>query len=318
MSTDFSSTELHHFKTGMLAAMMKSKMPADDLGMMGTGELTSHLPEFSRSDGAKQNDDKYSSTFKANYIRHLNSFFTHVKIDDRLKAAHVSLYLALFHVWNCNHFPDQFQVNRWYVMQLCKIGSRSTYLNALKFLHACGYITYYPGRRAFQRARASITTLTEESYCALVKAKQKGSTSGPEKDLTGNGETGPQDRSQNGAYAGSYNASYKGPNPGTINKQINNETGSKQIHAQKPSFFNEEKIPTIEKATLWFSQRGQTPQEARRFFYHYEAINWRLGGNPITNWEAAAIKWCENAKKFNHDKPGKLHTDNNKDYSKPF
>lgn len=318
MSTDFSSAELHHFKTGVLAEMRMNKMPAHDVGVMSAGELTLALPAFNKIAGAKQHDPNHASTFKANYIRHLNSFFAHVKMDDRLKAVHVSLYAALFHVWNCNHFPDQFPVNRPYILQLCKIGSRDTYLNAMKFLHACGYITYYPGRQGYQRAKVSITTLTEDSYLALVKVKKKRPTSAPEKDQPWNGKTGPYGGPVNGAYDGPDSGPHKGPDPGVINKKINSETESKQIHAQKQSFLNEEKKPTIEKATLWFSQRGQTPQEARRFFYHYEAINWTLRGNPITNWEAAATKWCENVKNFNHDKPGKLHTNNNKDYSKPF
>lgn len=35
---------------------------------------------------------------KVNYIRHVNAFFAQVRKDNRLRAHHISLYMALFQV----------------------------------------------------------------------------------------------------------------------------------------------------------------------------------------------------------------------------
>lgn len=43
-----------------------------------------------------------------NYIKHLNNIMIHFAEDDRLNPSHISLYMALFQLWNMNKFekPD--------------------------------------------------------------------------------------------------------------------------------------------------------------------------------------------------------------------
>lgn len=77
-----------------------------------------------------------------NYIRHLNSFFEISGKDSRLSAYHVSLYMALFQLWNRNRFRDSFPVDREELMQLSRIGSKNTYAKCMKQLHQWGYIQY--------------------------------------------------------------------------------------------------------------------------------------------------------------------------------
>jgi|GEM_PF-1663347 len=319
MSTKFSPLELHHFKTAVLAENRNTKKPAGYFPGRDDGELITPTPVTRMVDGNRQEVNKEDASCKINYIRHLNFFIAHLKCDDRLKPNHVSLYLALFYVWNCNHFNDHFKVNRSTMLQLSKIGSRGTYLECLKWLDTCGYITYSPGRQKFKSGHVSITTLSDASVSALINARKNGVPHGPDNGTCASTNTGPQNGRKNDTVPGANNESYTGPFLGhNINKQINNETESKQIHAPKKLFFNEKRAPAIEDVLQWFSQRGQTTQEARRFFFHYNAINWTISGQPITDWKSAAEKWSDRVTTIKNDKPGKLYTNDNKDYSHPL
>ncbi|MEI3800387.1 MULTISPECIES: hypothetical protein [unclassified Chitinophaga] len=73
-----------------------------------------------------------------NYIRHMNAFFAQVRRDDRLHANHVSLYMALFQIWNQHHFKKSFPILREEVIALCCIGSMNTYTRCIKELHSYG------------------------------------------------------------------------------------------------------------------------------------------------------------------------------------
>ncbi|MGO4292695.1 hypothetical protein [Chitinophaga sp. RAB17] len=77
-----------------------------------------------------------------NYIRHVNAFFAQVRRDDRLHTNHVSLYMALFQVWNQRHFKQSFPILRDEVISLSRIGSMNTYSRCIKELHCYGYILY--------------------------------------------------------------------------------------------------------------------------------------------------------------------------------
>ena len=79
-----------------------------------------------------------------NYIQHLNKFFEKVYEDDRLNATHISIYMALFQLWNVARFTDEFLINRNDVMRLSKIGSKNTYHKCLKELTQWKYIKYTP------------------------------------------------------------------------------------------------------------------------------------------------------------------------------
>jgi hypothetical protein len=79
-----------------------------------------------------------------NYIRHLNGFFERLAEDKRLSSYHISLYIALFQLWNANRFCNQFTISRAEVMQLARIGSANTYARCMRELVEWGYITYQP------------------------------------------------------------------------------------------------------------------------------------------------------------------------------
>lgn len=90
---------------------------------------------------AKNSADKGNKT---NYILHLNAWFNKVYEDDRLNPTHISMYLALFQLWNQCRFENPLSIARSEVMKLSKIGSKSTYTKCLKELHLWKFIDYRP------------------------------------------------------------------------------------------------------------------------------------------------------------------------------
>jgi hypothetical protein len=79
-----------------------------------------------------------------NYIKQLSSVIMKFADDDRLNTAHVSLYLALFQLWNLNRFKNPISINRAEVMKISKIGSKGTYHRCLNDFNNWSYLKYEP------------------------------------------------------------------------------------------------------------------------------------------------------------------------------
>lgn len=73
--------------------------------------------------------------------------------DSRLNPTHISLYVALFQIWNYNFFKEEFYINREEVMAFSKIGSKSTYHRCIKELSHWKYILYTPSHNPFKGSR---------------------------------------------------------------------------------------------------------------------------------------------------------------------
>ena len=96
-----------------------------------------------------------------NYIKHINLWMEIVAVDDRLTANHISLYLALFQLWNKCRFPDQITIFRNEVLQVSKIGSSKTYYKCLHELNAYGYIKYKPSYNPMKGSSIIMTDLSD-------------------------------------------------------------------------------------------------------------------------------------------------------------
>lgn len=79
-----------------------------------------------------------------NYIKHLTGFFERTELDPKMTAYHISLYMALFKLWNLSRFRNPFPISREELMQLSRIGSKNTYARCIKELDRWGYISYFP------------------------------------------------------------------------------------------------------------------------------------------------------------------------------
>ncbi|UPK67335.1 hypothetical protein [Chitinophaga filiformis] len=219
-----------------------------------------------------------------NFIRHLNAFYTLVHEHERLRANDISLYVALFHLWNLAHFPGTLMVDRSLVVQLSKIGSLRTYLQCMKRLHDFGFLTYHPSERPFLRCAVKMVPLEKKAPQSVKTAPHTAKKSDPHmrsnKDPGEGGNCAPH----TGAILLHFNN----------NKQINNFINeSKTARAQKKS---KDKIivpaaPELEEICAYFRSAAQSDKEAGLFYFHYKAIGWTLSGMPILDWKAAAEKW---------------------------
>jgi len=75
--------------------------------------------------------------------------------DPQMSPLHISLYMALFQVWNLNKFQNPFTIVRDEMMQLSRIGSVKTYARCIKQLQEWGYIRYVPTSNMYVGSRVS-------------------------------------------------------------------------------------------------------------------------------------------------------------------
>jgi hypothetical protein len=77
-------------------------------------------------------------------IKQLMSFFEAIREDNRIGTSHISLYMALFQLYNINRFENPILINRSVVMETAKINGLATYHRCIKDLAQFGYIKYLP------------------------------------------------------------------------------------------------------------------------------------------------------------------------------
>jgi hypothetical protein len=77
-------------------------------------------------------------------IKELTSFYEAIWDDIRIGPTHISLYMALFQLYNLNQFRNPVSICRKRVMQAAKINGLATYHKCIKDLHEFGYILYLP------------------------------------------------------------------------------------------------------------------------------------------------------------------------------
>lgn len=251
---------------------------------------------------------------EVNYIQHLNAVFKAFQEDSRLNPTHISLYLALFQLWNHHRFCESFYVNREDVMKLSKIGSKSTYHRCVKELNHYKYLVYEPSHNPFKGSKIKMLNFSSrESGNLLESGKQFDSKT-----------TFPNSRQlvEQAVYQGVPN---QGQVVGRYNKHI--QTNQNSYKLPKPKNENE---------VLQFFKKEEWPEvEAKKFFNHYQSIGWKIGGKiKIENWHASAKNWMLKAEELKQEKQNKelsqnaalslskgqdnLHTTRNKNYNKPL
>lgn len=83
--------------------------------------------------------------------------------------------------------------------------------------------------------------------------------------------------------------------------------------------------PKNEKEVLEFFKKENWPElEAQKFYNHYQAIGWKIGGKiKIENWHASAKNWMLKSEELKTKKEvsqnqDNLHTVRNKNYNQPL
>jgi len=224
-----------------------------------------------------------------NYIKHLKGVFIQFSKDNRLNPTHISLYMALFQLWNINRFEEVFFINREEVMKYSKIGSKSTYHRCMKELCNYTYLIYYPSHNPFKGSKIKMLKFETTSGQVEVHNRPKNETSSGQALVS-------------------------------INKHIQTNRNNKNI--------NKLDQPKNEKIVIDFFKKEKWPKiEAQKFFNHYQGIGWKVGGKTkIVNWQATAKNWMikseEIKTKENHKTVSQnmdnLKTSKNKNYNEPL
>ncbi len=226
---------------------------------------------------------------QVNYIKHLNGVFLQFSKDSRLNPTHISLYVALFQLWNIYHFPDEFYINRDEAMRFSKIGSKTTYHRCIKELSHWKYLLYSPSHNPFQGSRIKMFNFGTSSEQVLYP--------NPTNIETSNGQV----------LVSNTNSKKQKENNTNENKLDQPKNENKVI-----SFFKTKKWPTL---------------EAKKFYNHYQGIGWKVGGKTkIVDWHATANNWMLKADEIKIEKTQRavdqnrdnLKTTSDKNYSEPL
>jgi len=242
---------------------------------------------------------KKRKTMNVNYIKHLEAVTMQMAEDTRLNTSHVSMYLALFLIWNHNRFQNPLSINRSEVMKISKIGTRATYHKCITELHQWGYLKYIPSHNPLKGSLIYLFNFGTSSEQVLSQ------------------------------LGGQLPSQVLGPSINSINKKKHlNITNMDEVDSKidQPTK-SKGKIfipPSLAEVNLFFKEKNKTELEAEKFFNHFESNGWLVGGkSKMKNWQAAARNWILNSEKFNTSsngkpKPGNLNVNQNKDYSVPL
>lgn len=229
-----------------------------------------------------------------NYIKHLKAVFQLFSKDSRLHPTHISLYISLFQYWNINRFPESFFINREEVMKMAKIGSLATYHRCIRGLDEWKYISYIPSHNIYKGSE--IRMFKFETTC----------------DTTC--DTIPETTTNTISETTSETTRELAPEQPQVH-YINNNKPNKHFKTR-----NKKEVIDFFKKNNW------SVMEALKFFNHYEAIGWKMGGKAeIENWFALAEGWMviskelkERKLKMPDSKVDNLQTIKNKNYDEPL
>lgn len=227
-----------------------------------------------------------------NYITHIEKINDLFVEDNRLSPWHISLYYALFHLWNHAKFPEYVSISRYEMMKASKIGSVNTYLKCLKELEAFGYLKYNPSRNPQKGSLVCLFIFDTTTELAKNHENTKGD-----------------------------NSNEPGERP-----YINSIKQDKQLKQSQTKKGKNENLrfspPKIEEIESFFLEQESTKSEAQKFFNYFESNGWLVGGKTkMKNWKAAARNWIINSRKWQTSETpqsGNLHTNQEKDYSIPL
>ena len=281
-----------------------------------------------------------------NYIKHLSGFFEKVSIDFELNPTHISLYMAVFQLWNQNRFQNPIGISRDELMRISKISSTATFHKCIKELSTKGYVIYSPSFNPFKGSTLEVINL--DYYTKPVKKKEVRKLKSLSKNEQVIEQVTKQDNEQalNKYQTSSKHVPYIN---NTNNLNIVNEHNQKnEVDNQKnleiETLLDAEKntkkklrekkgteqIPPDWELVMAFFKDKQIPLvEAEKFYNHFQSNGWLVGGkSKMKDWKAAARNWILNAEKFTNKtrhpelveglKPNHLHTPNFKNYAEPL
>ena len=266
-----------------------------------------------------------------NYIKHLTGFFEKVSADYDLNPTHISLYMAIFQLWNQNRFQNPISISRDELMRISKIASTATYHKCMKDLTEREYVIYKPSFNPFKGSILEVCNLDFYSKPVPKKELKKRATKSKNdqvieqvnEQVTKQALNKHQTSSKHVPYINNINNTNiinlakqeisKNEKKLIFTNSIFDEVEEKDLKVElkeekklrekKKKVEIEKSKPTLEETQIYFLEKNFTEIEAQRFFNYFESNGWLVGGRTkMKDWKAAARNWMLNAKKFG-DKP---------------
>ncbi|WP_026725221.1 hypothetical protein [Flavobacterium sasangense] len=282
-----------------------------------------------------------------NYIKHLTGFFEKVSADYDLNPTHISLYMAIFQLWNQNRFQNPISISRDELMRISKIASTATYHKCMKDLTEREYVIYKPSFNPFKGSILEVCNLDfytkpvpkKELKKRATKSKNDQVIEQVNEQVTKQALNKHQTSSKHVPYINNIN------NTNIINiaKQENLKNEKKliftnsifdevqesdlKIEKEKEKKLREKKKkieeaplssraksrppkPTLEETQIYFLEKKFPEVEAQRFFNYFESNGWLVGGRTkMKDWKAAARNWMLNTKKFGNKPNNSVRTE---------
>ena len=288
-----------------------------------------------------------------NYIKHLTGFFEKVSADYDLNPTHISLYMAIFQLWNQNRFQNPISISRNELMRISKIASTATYHKCMKDLTEREYVIYKLSFNPFKGSILEVCNL--DFYTKPVPKKELKKLSTKSKNDQVIEQVNEQvikqalNKHQTSSKHVPYINNINNTNILNLAKQeiSKNEKNSiftnsifdevietdlkeeKKLREKKKKIEISKATPSFEETQIYFLEKNFPEIEAQRFFNYFESNGWLVGGRTkMKDWKAAARNWMLNTKKFGNKpnssfqtetktinlNPNHLHVTNQKNY----
>lgn len=245
--------------------------------------------------------------------------------DERLNPTHVSLYLALFLLWNLNRFKNPISINRSEVMRVSKIGSNATYHRCIKDLHNWNYFEYIPSKNPFKGSLINMFIFKPSPKQAVNNNSLK-TEQVPEQvveqalvpyinSINNTKNINKSKRSRDDLQSSDSSKS---------KSSSRNDLQSPKKNNSKPPTSRKRFVPPeLDEVKTYFKEKRSSFQQAEMFFNHFESNGWMVGGrSKMKNWKAAARNWITRSEQYKAQKRSpaqqRLHVNENKDYSEPL
>jgi hypothetical protein len=75
-------------------------------------------------------------------VSELSVFYDAIREDHRIGPTHISLYMAIFQLYNLNGFQNPVQTNRACLMHMAKIAGLATFHKCMRELQEGGYVEW--------------------------------------------------------------------------------------------------------------------------------------------------------------------------------
>lgn len=248
-----------------------------------------------------------------NYIHHIENTMNKFTEDERITPWHISLYFALFQIWNNTRFKDEINIRREELMSLSKIGSANTYTRSLKELNEWGYIQYTPSKSRFKSSKVHMYRFD------TTRDTTRDTTPNTTPDTSC--DTSPDNTSVHLVRPFLNNTKQKENN----SKLSKTREGSKGVSHTPHSPKTQKRFspPSLEEVKDFFSKNKSSLLEAEKYYNHFQSNGWKVAGKTaMKDWQAAARNWMLRAEQYEIQNMSpaqqRLHVSKNKDYSEPL